>query len=320
MSDLYDYAIFWGGVFRKALVEGWLESQGSIFLLDIILDHPFKDEYWYDASIKDKSESINVPAYHMGGWFDCFYQGNLDAFTIYQNDAGPNAVGRQKLLMGPWTHSGFDTPVQGELIFPLNSMVDYLDLSLQWLDYHLKGIGNIDDIAVRLVDIYPDGRWILICDGIQRASRRNGGFAQDFLSPGVVYPIEVDLRSTSIIINSGHRIGIIISGNNYTRFELNPQTGEDYYDGVTMQPASVLIRLSQDHPSALLLPIPENSTLADPDFNSDGVLDGRDLGILMSHFIHQYPPYDINFDGKINSTDVLLLAGIVESYFLQKKN
>ena len=40
------------------------------------------------------------------------------------------------------------------------------------------------------------------------------------------------------------------------------------------------------------------------DFNNDGVVDSRDLGILLSHFGENSETYDLNGDGKVNGEDV----------------
>ena len=39
--------------------------------------------------------------------------------------------------------------------------------------------------------------------------------------------IEIACESISVVFNTSHRIGVLISSSNYPRFELNPNTGED---------------------------------------------------------------------------------------------
>jgi hypothetical protein len=113
------------------------------------------------------------------------------------------------------------------------------------------------DLAVRLTDVYPDGRSMLVTDGIQRARMRCGDDRECFLTPGVATEITVDLWSTAMVFNSGHAIRIDVSGSNALRFEVNPNDGGDLNNpsaGVVAHPA---LLLGPDHPSRLELPVPK---------------------------------------------------------------
>jgi len=50
---------------------------------------------------------VNAPAIHIGGWYDIYAQGTIDAFMGYQYNGGEGARGKQKLIMGPWAHTQF---------------------------------------------------------------------------------------------------------------------------------------------------------------------------------------------------------------------
>jgi putative CocE/NonD family hydrolase len=47
----------------------------------------------------------------VGGWFDTFALGTVDAYRTRQHQGGPGARGKQKLVMGPWVH-GIGQPVE----------------------------------------------------------------------------------------------------------------------------------------------------------------------------------------------------------------
>ncbi|MEX2016127.1 MAG: CocE/NonD family hydrolase [Candidatus Hydrogenedentales bacterium] len=83
------------------------------------------------------------------------------------------------------------------------------------------------DFAAKLIDIYPDGRELNITEGIQRVKFRNSLETPEFLAPNTVGELEIACESTSIVFNTGHRIGLLISSSNYPRFELNPNSGAD---------------------------------------------------------------------------------------------
>ena len=113
------------------------------------------------------------------------------------------------------------------------------------------------DFTAKLLDVYPDGRQILMLDNIQRVKYRNGFEEADPLPPGEVGRIEVDLWSISLIVDKGHRIGVQISSSNFPRFEKNPNTGADFPDDEDLQVALNTIHFGGEYPSALVLPIPE---------------------------------------------------------------
>ena len=112
------------------------------------------------------------------------------------------------------------------------------------------------DLAVRLTDVYPDGRSMLVLDGIQRARMRCGDEEECLLTPGQPTEIVVDLWSTALVFNAGHRIGVSVSGTNSPRFEVNPNHGGDLDGAASSVVARPDLLFGPDHPSRLELPVP----------------------------------------------------------------
>lgn len=112
------------------------------------------------------------------------------------------------------------------------------------------------DLAVRLVDQYPDGRNMLITDGIKRIRFRNGYRQTDevFMTPGEVYSVEVDLPFTQYTWLPGHAIKIYISGNHASRFDVNLQNGGTMYAAGDTNTANYRIYHSDTYPSRIILP------------------------------------------------------------------
>src|SRR5205823_14585861 len=81
------------------------------------------------------------------------------------------------------------------------------------------------DFTAKLTDVYPDGRSIILSDGIVRARFRHSLETEDLITPGQPYAYDIDLWSTSIIFNKGHQIRVAISSSNSPRFEPNTNTG-----------------------------------------------------------------------------------------------
>jgi putative CocE/NonD family hydrolase len=111
------------------------------------------------------------------------------------------------------------------------------------------------DFAVKLCDVYPDGRSMLVTDGILRARYRKSFEKDELMEPGEAYAIDVDLWSTSLIFNKGHRIRIAVASSNAPRFEPNPNTGRLPRVDAETRVATNTIHLSASRPSHVKLPI-----------------------------------------------------------------
>lgn len=400
--------IYPGGQFRKNMVETWLADQGSTHVLPEIWTHEnYSLEYWTNVSLEDNWQDINIPAFHLGGWYDCFCQGLIDGFMGYQYQSGPGAIGKSKLVIGPWTHAFFGERIQGQLLYPENAQdtftPEYWD---EILDQYILGISNdfenrptivyyvmgdvsnpnaignfwryadvwppshIDDpwyfhenkilsktlpdsytpltysynpnnpvptkggtnlyplaptyagpydqrpienradvllytsdvltepyeatgrikaklyvssncpdtdFTVKLTDVYPDGRSMLICDGILRMRNRNGCDHWEFMTPGEIYEVNVDLWSTSYIWDTGHRIRIAVSSSNYPRYLANPNTMDGIYQNTGTTIAQNTLYIDATHPSCIYLPrytgnyAPTKPTIAGPTRGEPGI-------------------------------------------------
>jgi putative CocE/NonD family hydrolase len=150
---------------------------------------------------------------------------------------------------------------------PLESRDDVLLFTSQPLTEPVEVTGRITarlfvssdcvdtDFTVKLCDVHPDGKSLLVTDGIRRASLRNSYEQHEPLSPGEVVELEVDLWSTSIIFNKGHQIRIAVSSSNAPRFEPNPNTGEPHFTAGKTRIANNTVHLSDNHPSHIVLPV-----------------------------------------------------------------
>jgi uncharacterized protein len=111
------------------------------------------------------------------------------------------------------------------------------------------------DFNAKLVDVYPDGTERLVLDSILRARFREGFDHEVLMKKGEVYKFKIDLWSTSLIFNKGHRIAIHVSSSNNPRFDPNPNTGKPLRADKQMQIATNSIHHDRTHPSRALLPV-----------------------------------------------------------------
>ncbi|MCC6442745.1 MAG: CocE/NonD family hydrolase [Armatimonadetes bacterium] len=374
--------IYPGGAFHKAMSEDWLEaSKFDSAALKTWVSHPTEDDYWSSQSLDRRWKKVNVPAVHVGGWYDIFTQGTIDAFTGYQYRGGPGARGRQKLVVGPWTHGVGNVQI-GEVTFPAtaagppNGFADQWRWFARWLKGEDNGIdrepavayyvmgdttdpkapGNVwrtaprwpvparmtpyylhadksltpdrpggdgpitytydpknpvptvggnhltlpagpkdqrsiesrpdvlvftsqplesplevtgrvrvrlwvssdspdTDFTAKLCDVYPDGHSLNICDGILRARFRKSFRRPEFMQPGRVYPVTIDLWSTSMIFNKGHRLRVQVSSSNFPAYDPNPNTGEGFRASDKTQAARNTVYVDRKRPSHIVLPV-----------------------------------------------------------------
>lgn len=111
------------------------------------------------------------------------------------------------------------------------------------------------DFTVKLCDVYPDGRSMLVTDGILRARYHKSFEKESFLEPGQVYEMNVDLWSTSLVFNKGHRLRVAVSSSNSPRFEANPNTGKPFRADKETRVAKNTLHLSLQYPSRIVLPV-----------------------------------------------------------------
>jgi putative CocE/NonD family hydrolase len=121
------------------------------------LDHPDDDEFWSPWKIEDSYGRVEVPALHIGGWYDIFLDGTIRNFVGMRSEgATPEARRGQKLVVGPWSHGipWLANPV-GDVDFGLASTgaaAELEALQLRWCEYWLKGVDNgvLDEPPVRI--------------------------------------------------------------------------------------------------------------------------------------------------------------------------
>ncbi len=138
-SDFYGQLSYRGGVFRKSMVEGWTAANKSSQILPEWKAHPSRDAFWQGFDSNARAAEATAPALHIGGWWDIFAQGTIDAFVARQHHGGDGAKGTQRLVMGAWTHGGAPQDKAGELPLQPNWKFDFNGASMTFLDHYLLG-------------------------------------------------------------------------------------------------------------------------------------------------------------------------------------
>ena len=82
------------------------------------------------------------------------------------------------------------------------------------------------DFTVKLVDVYPNGYEALLLDQACRLRFREGVNKMVRVEKDKIYPVKVNLWSTAVVFNKGHKIAIHVSSSNSPRFEAHSNTWE----------------------------------------------------------------------------------------------
>ena len=108
------------------------------------------------------------------------------------------------------------------------------------------------DFAVRLSDVFPDGRAVQLQNGVLRARFREPHGDPALLEPGEVYRLEVDMWATANRFAAEHRIRVDISSADFPRLDRNSNLGGAV--GVSISAEQRIYR-DVDSPSHLVLSI-----------------------------------------------------------------
>ncbi|MBU6300329.1 MAG: CocE/NonD family hydrolase [Verrucomicrobia bacterium] len=92
-------------------------------------------------------------------------------------------------------------------------------------DLWLTSTAPDTDLIVRVSDVYPDGRSLLLMDYPMRARYRKGWEQQSLLVPGEAARLRWHVGWTSMIFAPGHRIRVTVASSGAPLYEPNNQTG-----------------------------------------------------------------------------------------------
>lgn len=146
---------------------------------------------------------------------------------------------------------------------PIEKRLDVLTFTTELLDKDTEVTGLIKaklfmssdcqdtDVVVRITDVYPDGKSILIADGIYRT----GFYHLNDKLADVPKEIDVQVGTIAQVFAKGHRIRLSISSSNYPKYEKNLNVGMTGTNKGVSSIATNTFYVSKEYPSHLILPI-----------------------------------------------------------------
>lgn len=195
----------------------------------------------------------------------------FDGLMTYSYDPRhpiPTLGGRNLFLeSGPKDQSSIESR-EDILVFTSEPLKEEMEITGNLAAKLFFGSNQADtDVIVRLCDVYPDGRSILITDGMYRLgmqcpSESQAEFVSE-LSPSYTIPlslpkpleINLDLGPISIVLAKGHALRVSVSSSNYPRYEKNLNVGMVGANSGKFNIAKNTLFLGKIYPSHLILPI-----------------------------------------------------------------
>lgn len=153
----------------------------------------------------------------------------------------------------------------------LTFTTDVLQEPVEWTgrvhaEIFLSSTARDTDVIVRVSDVYPDGRSILIVDYPWRVRYREGFDHEVLMEPGEIVKVTFPVGWMSQIFNAGHRIRVTVASTGAPLYEPNPQTGEpltiEFPDNAVVAKNS--IHHQQSHASRIIAPLLRASDFAAP--------------------------------------------------------
>jgi hypothetical protein len=125
---------------------------GRATWLDELFEHESRnDSHWLRVNPTTHYGAIDLPALHIGSWYDIHIGATLRNFTGMRRQA-PTERARlaQRMIIGPWDHGSPGALVVGEVDFGPEAAIDLTRVRADWFRRHLYGEPVPDLAPVRI--------------------------------------------------------------------------------------------------------------------------------------------------------------------------
>ena len=111
------------------------------------------------------------------------------------------------------------------------------------------------DFAIRISDVYPDGRSMILTQGILRGRLRDTLGVEHLMVLDSIYEIDIETEVIAQTFLPGHKLRLVITSSIYPHFHANINDGGSMYDEGDTTVATNFIHHNEALPSALILPL-----------------------------------------------------------------
>jgi hypothetical protein len=120
---------------------------------------------------------------------------------------------------------------------------------------YISTSANDTDFTAKLVDVEPDGRPLIVTDGIQRLRYRLSLLDPVFVKRNAPYRIGIDAGVTSYVFSRGHRLRLEVSSSNFPKFDRNLNSTQPNADQKKIVKVRQTVFHDSRYRSAIILPV-----------------------------------------------------------------
>ncbi len=229
MNTFYATAFF--DYHMRGLENGWEDA-------DVFRYFQMGEDVWKSSDVWPPLNQSPTPFYFSSGntlTTESPQTSGIQSFQYDPQDPSPTVGGKTLNLLldqGPYDQRSEVESKGDGLIFTTETFEAPMELAGSIsLKVFVSSDRKDTDVAVRITDVYPDGRSMLLLDGIQRMRFRNGLTVNDtsFMVPGEIYPVTITLNPIAFTITPGHQLRVVITSSNYPRFNRNMNNGGEIH-------------------------------------------------------------------------------------------
>lgn len=202
------------------------------------------------------------------------------AWTLHSDPAAPipsKGGGNLTTAAGPLDQSGVDALSDVMTATTLPATEDVVIVGDVTARVWAASSSTDADAIVRLSEVTPSGRVLMLADGIRRGRFVAGTDAIRPMTPGQVVAFDIEVGPVSFVLPKGHALRMSIQTTSSPRYEVNPGVATPLAQGPTPVAYDLTVYRDGTYPSSITLPI-VSGTLPEPP--------GLDAGVSMPDASH----------------------------------
>jgi predicted acyl esterase len=181
---------------------------------------------WHEASDFPPPSEPQSLYLHSGGRLDGGTPTNAESSTSYESDPRHPMTIPGAAFPGAADARAFEEQPEVRTF-----TTDPLPEAVEWIgrveaELFVSSTAKDTDVIVRVSDVYPDGRSILLIDYPWRVRYREGFEKEVMMEPGKIHPVRFPVGWLGQTFAKGHRIRVTVASTGAPFYEPNPQTGE----------------------------------------------------------------------------------------------
>jgi putative CocE/NonD family hydrolase len=178
---------------------------------------------------------------------------NPDTYIYDPKNPTPNIKGGFGMVGSPWGQTDVRKIEKRKDVLVYTS--DPIDKGLEIIgpvtaEFYVKSSLDNTDFLARVCDVFPNGKCLNVCEGLQRLRPKDIFPAEDG-----TFKVLVELWPTAYYFKKGHRIRVHVASGSHPRWVRNTGSGEPIATATKLVAAHQEVYHDPGHLSAIILPV-----------------------------------------------------------------